>query len=416
MSFETLETSRAAEREHFGFRDGISQPQFAGLGPGASADAIRTGEVLLGYRNEYDRFTPRPLLNPADDPHDVLPPDRENRGCRDLGLSGSYLTFRQLRQDVHAFWEFCERATTLPDGRVDEEGRLRLAAKLVGRWPSGTPLALAPDHDRPHLQTANDFSYFHSDPDGLRCPVGAHIRRANPRDSLDPAPGTDRSVSVNRLHRLLRRGRKYGPLLPREDLLAQASTRRGERTSAACISSAWERTSRVNSSSSSRRGSTTHGSPGCLTLPIPCSDPQPLADRMFAVPAIPTRTRYRDATAVRVRPRGRLFLPSRDPRVAISGHAANASVTSSPPSSPQPDDDQVGPVAHKLEDALSAGLVASHYLDRYYRDAVDRSSGRRWSQSSRRWSTAGARVRRSGSPRSVSFQARPRPHSRSSLG
>ena len=86
-------------------------------------------------------------------------------------------------------WDFCERATARPDGSVDERARLRLAAKLLGRWPSGAPLVLAPDDDRPDLRAANDFKYFHADRAGLRCPLGAHIRRANPRDTLDPSPG-----------------------------------------------------------------------------------------------------------------------------------------------------------------------------------------------------------------------------------
>jgi len=176
--------------------------------------------VLLGYPNEYHRFTPRPLLSPADDPDGLLAPDREHRGLKDLGHGGTYLVFRQLRQDVHAFWKFCETATVLPDGSPHAEARTRLAAKLVGRWPSGAPLVLAPDRDRPQLGTANDFAYAGDDPDGLRCPIGAHIRRSNPRDSLAPAPGTERSLTVNRLHRLVRRGRKFGPLVPREDLLS----------------------------------------------------------------------------------------------------------------------------------------------------------------------------------------------------
>src|SRR5262249_20685851 len=73
-----LDTSHLEAREHFGFRDGISQPRLAGLGHEASPEAIQPGEVLLGYRNEYNRFTPRPLVNPADDPDGVLAADREN--------------------------------------------------------------------------------------------------------------------------------------------------------------------------------------------------------------------------------------------------------------------------------------------------------------------------------------------------
>jgi deferrochelatase/peroxidase EfeB len=62
----------------------------------------------------------------------------------------------------------------------------------------------------PQLASQNDFGYFETDRHGLGCPIGAHVRRANPRDTLDPAPGTDRSIAVNKRHRLLRRGRNYG--------------------------------------------------------------------------------------------------------------------------------------------------------------------------------------------------------------
>src|SRR4029450_7095790 len=91
-----------------------------------------------------------------------------------------------------------------------DSGRALLAAKMVGRWPSGAPLVLAPERDDPALADANDFGYHDSDPRGLACPIGAHVRRTNPRDTLDPDPGTERSIEVNRRHRLLRRGRSYG--------------------------------------------------------------------------------------------------------------------------------------------------------------------------------------------------------------
>jgi deferrochelatase/peroxidase EfeB len=67
---------------------------------------------------------------------------------------------------------------------------------------------LAPEHDDPDLaddpQRSSDFDYARMDPQGLACPLGAHVRRANPRDS---AHGTNRN-------RLIRRGLPYGPLLP----------------------------------------------------------------------------------------------------------------------------------------------------------------------------------------------------------
>ena len=135
--------------------------------------------------------------------------------------NGSYLVFRQLSQDVGGFWRFADGATRRADGSSDPDARLRLAAKMVGRWPSGAPLALAPDADDPSLAEANDFAYHANDPRGARCPVGSHIRRSNPRDSLDPNPGSEGSFEINRRHRILRRGREYGPALPLERALAE---------------------------------------------------------------------------------------------------------------------------------------------------------------------------------------------------
>ena len=206
--------------EPFGFRDGISQPLVEGLGKvGPPENTVRAGEFLLGYTNEYDLYTDRPLLDPAADPAGVLPRDAAGSGRADLGRNGSYLVFRQLRQDVGAFWRFVDASTRRPDGSSDPSARLRLAAKMVGRWPSGAPLTLAPEGDDPALAEANDFAYHELDRRGTRCPVGSHIRRSNPRDSLDPRPGSADSFAINRRHRLLRRGREYGPALSIDEAL-----------------------------------------------------------------------------------------------------------------------------------------------------------------------------------------------------
>jgi Dyp-type peroxidase family len=216
-----LETSDLDGFEPFGFRDGVSQPFVEGLSrTGPPETTVRAGEFLLGYTNEYGLYTDRPLLDPAADPAGVLPRDPAGSGRADLGRNGSYLVFRQLRQDVGAFWQFVDAATRNPDGSSNPSERLRLAAKMVGRWPSGAPLTLAPDADDPALAEANDFAYHEHDRRGARCPIGSHIRRSNPRDSLDPHPGTDRSFAINRRHRILRRGREYGPPLVLEQALA----------------------------------------------------------------------------------------------------------------------------------------------------------------------------------------------------
>jgi len=203
-AIRTLGTSDLQGYEPFGFRDGISQPIVEGLSKkGPPAQTVRFGEFVLGYPNEHGRYTDDLLLERSPE----------------LGRNGTYLVFRQLRQDVGGFWRFLDEAARGPDGSADADRRTRLAAGLVGRWPSGAPLVLAPEADDPALGTANDFAYHRDDPGGTRCPLGAHIRRANPRDTLDPRPGTEDSLRINRRHRILRRGREYGTPLTVEDAL-----------------------------------------------------------------------------------------------------------------------------------------------------------------------------------------------------
>jgi Dyp-type peroxidase family len=177
-------------REHFGFADGISQPTIAGLSSRVDTppNTVAAGEFILGYPNEYGDLTDRPLVD------------------ANLGRNGTYLVFRQLRQDVHGFWAFVDQAVG-----GDVPGRERLAAKMVGRWRSGAPITLSPRLDDPLLAQANDFTYHYGDEFGLNCPLGSHVRRSHPRDALEPDPGTARSVALDKRHRLLRRGREYGP-------------------------------------------------------------------------------------------------------------------------------------------------------------------------------------------------------------
>jgi Dyp-type peroxidase family len=224
-----LGTSDLDDFEPFGFRDGISQPFVEGLAKkGPPETTVRAGEFLLGYPNEYGLVTGRPLLDVSADPLETLPRDAEGSGRADLGRNGSYLVFRQLRQDVPGFWRYVDRVTRRPDGSSDPQARLRLASKMVGRWPSGAPLTLAPDADDTSLADANDFAYHELDPRGARCPVGSHIRRSHPRDSLDPRPGSSDSWEINRRHRILRRGREYGTSLTIDQALAGGdSTERG---------------------------------------------------------------------------------------------------------------------------------------------------------------------------------------------
>ena len=119
-----------------------------------------------------------------------------------LGRNGSYVVFRKLHQRVAAFRQYLKANSTTVE---DEE---LLAAKMMGRWRSGAPLVLAPDKDDPALgadmQRNNNFNYKEMDPHGYAVPLGAHIRRMNPRDT---------AVNMNR-RRIIRRGGTYGPPLP----------------------------------------------------------------------------------------------------------------------------------------------------------------------------------------------------------
>jgi len=204
-----LRTREHGDTEPFGFHDGISQPVIAGLPKAAQAGrTVPAGEFILGYPNARGQLTDRPLLPSSDDPGRLLLPDPAGSGAVDLGRNGSYLVLRQLEQDVDGFWRFLGRAARRPDGTEDPGQRTALAAKMVGRWPGGAPLINAPEQDNPALRDDNGFTY-HGDPLGLACPIGAHIRRANPRDSLAPGPAA--ALDTTDLHRLLRRARSYGP-------------------------------------------------------------------------------------------------------------------------------------------------------------------------------------------------------------
>jgi Dyp-type peroxidase family len=178
----------------------------------------KPGEIVLGYPDHYGYVDYNPLVPGESDTGSFLrPPSKEDqkRGAapesRMFGRNGSYLVIRQLEQDVAHFWRFARRAA-ITNGESTE----RFAAKLIGRWPDGAPLVTSPDsHDRDQAEK-NDFSYA-DDPNGMKCPFGAHIRRGNPRDMLAPLK-TDQ-------HRILRRGRSYGPEIP--DKFEDDGRRRG---------------------------------------------------------------------------------------------------------------------------------------------------------------------------------------------
>jgi Dyp-type peroxidase family len=208
------------EREPFGFRDGIAQPAIAGL----AGSGVPTGEFILGYENHYRSIPPTPVVPAELDPHGILPPlDNPHHAAtalRDFGRNGSYVVYRKLEQDVAGFWRFMKEEAIRIKGEADPAYMVWLAARFVGRWPSGAPLALFPDTDDPRHGGRDDFRYGH-DPDGFACPMGAHVRRTNPRDLIRPN-AAQQSLSMSEAHRLLRRGRVFGPPLF-DPLLLQAA-------------------------------------------------------------------------------------------------------------------------------------------------------------------------------------------------
>ena len=197
-------------REPFGFADGLSQPALDWEGKvkvkGARnrdyRNAIAAGEFLLGHANEYGFVPEHP---PA------------------FGRNGTYLVLRDIAQDVPGFWHEMRQ-------RAGPEGAIPLAERLCGRGIDGAPLA-GLDRDE-----NGDFG-FADDAEGRHCPIGSHVRRANPRSGDDPQgdrgafrnllatlgfSGTARAdaVASARFHRILRRGRPFGRLRPAAESLS----------------------------------------------------------------------------------------------------------------------------------------------------------------------------------------------------
>jgi Dyp-type peroxidase family len=207
------------EREHFGFRDGVSQPFIKGSGySGKESDNLNAGEFLMGYKSEYNVFPDTPFLADAQGEHRILHEDIAGSGCKDLGHNGSYMVLRQLQQDVKGFWSFLNDKTKNEDGSLNEQASKKLAAKMMGRWPSGAPIVKWPDRDPVELYpnedpekfaNDNDFMYNETDRHGMKCPFGAHARRLNPRDSFEENTKHESLLLSNR-HRIIRRARPYG--------------------------------------------------------------------------------------------------------------------------------------------------------------------------------------------------------------
>jgi deferrochelatase/peroxidase EfeB len=252
---EKFSNERELSIEPFGFVDGVSQPKVRGFpGRQGQSDAIHDvepGEFVLGYQDNRGYFPPSPHIVPgpcqigmradrvlpgsADNQPQKFPDFSNSRTTfgdpRDFGRNGSYLVVRQLAQDVDGFDKqlnalntevvnkFRSRQRTGTDaieplnpyGSNWHRSREWVAAKMVGRWRNGTSLVSHPLG--PNLQATvaeqadNDFLFKDVDPQGLRCPLGSHIRRTFPRDSLSPEEAVE--ISVTNRHRLLRRGRPF---------------------------------------------------------------------------------------------------------------------------------------------------------------------------------------------------------------
>jgi Dyp-type peroxidase family len=197
-------------REHFGYADGFAQPAIAEVTPHRTLGGgvpekedrwrgLALGEFILGYPDEDTLVDPQRRLPSAPE--------------EPLGRSGTYMIYRKLSQDVALFRETLRDAARLYEGG-DEE---KLAAKVAGRWRNGTPLVSSPEEPirdfNPKDLANNAFRYLDTDVDGARCPLGAHIRRANPRDALG-WKGLEDSGLLSYRHRIIRRGMPYGPPPP----------------------------------------------------------------------------------------------------------------------------------------------------------------------------------------------------------
>ncbi|EON76632.1 Peroxidase [Lunatimonas lonarensis] len=195
------------QKEHFGFRDDISRPIISELVKDKELGTTPTfpaGEFIMGYKNLYDEYAPSPLVEETQQGAEVLSGHPDLPGLVDLGRNGTYLVFRQLKQEVFLFWEYLKSQSS------SMEDSIALASKMVGRWPDGSPLVLCPFKNDPSLAQANNFGYWDEDRDGMKCPIGAHIRRTNPRDHLVTETSKKDSTEMVAKHLMLRKGRPYG--------------------------------------------------------------------------------------------------------------------------------------------------------------------------------------------------------------
>lgn len=244
---------------------------YRGLRNGDPIHLVEPGEFILGYPDNRGNMPPGPHMAATLDPGQCLPINAQCRDFgeniadadREIGRNGSFLVIRQLEQDINAFDAYCESEAARLDGTLPAPYEITsefIAAKMIGRWrdgssiarfpylsasaitgrqgseavkpmarpmanPGGAAVAVAPAPGMPEAKMTavgqraggpvntiaadNDFLFGTEDPEGLRCPFGAHIRRANPRDSLDP--GSQDQIDISNRHRIIRIGRGYKP-------------------------------------------------------------------------------------------------------------------------------------------------------------------------------------------------------------
>lgn len=247
---KTLLGSRRG-KEHFGFKDGISEPGVRFFDQPSANDQeeveghpgtriIPAGEFVVGEQPAPGSFTDFPAW----------------------ARNGSFQVVRRLSQDVPGWWsqvsvklKELKQAKAVPDTATAEW----LAARLVGRWRSGAPVCKHQDRDVPNDPNAssdNDFD-FRDDLEGLVTPLFSHLRKSSPRPGCrPPTPAGRRSTP-----RSSTAGGSCGAARP----TGTRSTRpprapAGPTTRAACSSSATRPTSPGSSSSSRPTGSTSRTS------------------------------------------------------------------------------------------------------------------------------------------------------------
>ena len=216
-------------REHFGFADGLSQPAphdeggavTIGGAPARpdSVQGVPLGELLIGYANGHHEAAPGPVVRDPRGEAAGLPRFAKAEGFFDLGLNGSYLVVRQLKQDVAAFWKSMDaNAARIREQDPDHAEHVSadwLAERVIGRGREGHLLCTPPDKYLPPGEDGlpdSGYLFHERDPHGTGCPPGSHVRRANPRDGLAPKPEMRQTLlDAANNHRIFRRGRKYGP-------------------------------------------------------------------------------------------------------------------------------------------------------------------------------------------------------------